>query len=408
MNHRAPAFLCGMACLLCLLVPVMAATSPLWTVQGEKYGELAGVVISDDGSTILTGGHQIISLDPEGRTRWEGWSAGPLAVSGDGDYILSAQGQVLRLISAAGSLTWEKSMDIAVTDIAITENASLIAATGGGRTRLLDLQGEGIALNITLAVNHIRILPPDQIVITSARGVQISNRTLLPVWTDYGFAQDLIEVSPVRATFVTATDDRVRLYDRTGSLLFDQKFNNGNARCLAISRDGSTIVTGTDRNQILAINRDGSLLWRKSAGGWITGVAVSDDGDTIVAGAMDSKMYVYDRAGALLGTFTARTPVPPRSVGVSHDGSLILLVDDTAIYAFSRASFAGAAPTVTETPAETPSETPTETAQTTRPLPAVTFLTFTPIPTGTEETPINPAVPLAALGILVLFRPRKP
>lgn len=407
MNVRSPAILCSMILLFGLVATVTGAVTPIWIKHGQKYGELSGVAISDDGSTIITGGDQIISLDASARERWTGWSATHIAVSGDGDYILSSQGQVLRLISASGKMIWERSMDIAITDISITPDASLIAATGGGRVRTLDLAGEGIAYNTTMAVNHIRILPgTEQIIITMNRGVQISNRTLLSGWSDLSAPQDLVEVSPVRSTFVTATDNRVRLYNRSGYLIWDKKFQNGNARSLAFSRDGSTIVIGTDSSRIQVIDRDGTLLWRDGAGGWITSVAVSDNGNTIVAGSLDRKLYVYDRAGTRLGTFSAQTPIPPASVAVSHDGSLILLVDDTALYGFSRSSFSGEVPAGETTPETTP-ETAPETPATGRPTPTITFMTFTKIPTGTPESPVSPVLPLAALCILLLYRLRK-
>ncbi|MDD1684457.1 MAG: WD40 repeat domain-containing protein [Methanoregula sp.] len=407
MKNCSLVFLCGVVLLLGFIVPVTGAVTPLWIEHGMKYGELSGVVISEDGSTILTGGDQIISLDPEGKNRWTGWSATCLAVSSDGDYILSSQGQELRLISAAGKIIWEKNMDITITDIAMTPNASLIAATGGGRTRTLDIMGEGIASNITMDVKHIRILPGgDRIVVTTNTDVHLSNKTLLSEWSEEGTGQNLVEVSPARSTFVTAINTRVRLYNRTGGILWDNKFPHGNAYSLAFSRDGSTIVIGTDGSRVLVIDRNGTLLWREGAGNWITSVAVSDDGNTIAAGSLDKKLYVYNRAGTLLGTFTAQTPINDRSVAVSRDGSLIVLVDDTAIYAFLRSSFPGgvaAGETTVETSPEMTPETPSP--ATTRPTTTITFKTFTPIATGTPESPLPPAVLLVALGILLLFRP---
>ncbi|NTV00663.1 MAG: hypothetical protein HGA55_06035 [Methanoregulaceae archaeon] len=69
MKYCCLVFLCGVVLLLGFIVPVTGAVTPLWIEHGMKYGELEGVVISEDGSTILTGGDQILSLDPEGRNR---------------------------------------------------------------------------------------------------------------------------------------------------------------------------------------------------------------------------------------------------------------------------------------------------------------------------------------------------
>ena len=135
MNYSSLAILCGVALLLCLVVPASCAVTPLWMEAGSTSSELSGVVISADGSTIIAGGDQLISLTPEGRERWAGWSGTSLAVSSDGDYILASKGQNLRLISGAGTLIWEKSMDITVTDLSMTPNASVIAAAGRGRVQ---------------------------------------------------------------------------------------------------------------------------------------------------------------------------------------------------------------------------------------------------------------------------------
>ncbi len=158
MRYSGSAILCGIL-LLFLAVPVPGAVTPLWIEPATVGGELSGVVISADGETIIAGGDQLISLSHEGQKRWTGWSGTCLAVSETGDYILTSRGQVLRLISARGTLIWDRSMDIAVTDLSMSPDASLIAAAGGGRVRILSGAGEGIASNASLAVNHIRVMP---------------------------------------------------------------------------------------------------------------------------------------------------------------------------------------------------------------------------------------------------------
>jgi hypothetical protein len=413
MKYSSLAMLCGAALLLCLAAPATCAVTPLWIVHATVGGELQGVLISSDGSTIITGGDQLISLTPDGRKRWSGWSGTCLDISSDGDYILASKGQVVRLISSAGTIIWDKSMDIAVTDLSMAPNASVIAATGGGKVRIMDFRGNDIASNATMSINHLKVMPSgDQILITTTQNVQLSDLSLLPEWSDTSSTQNLIAVAPDGSSFVTATYNNLRMYRAGGKLVWDKKFSGGNARALAYSRDGSAIVVGMDDNNVQVLNRNGVQLWTANASNWITSVAVSDDGNTIAAGSLDKKLYVYNRAGTRLGTFTARSAITFNSVAVTRDGSLIVVVDDFAVYGFSRSQF---------TPGETTEDTPTvpETTRemTTTSLPVPTSGKVTPrIPTlptpypsagGTPESSLPLAVPLIALGLLVLCRSGK-
>lgn len=413
MKTSSLVILCGIALFFGLVMPANCAITPDWVIAGPTSGELSGVVISADGSTIIVGGDQIISLTTDGRKRWTGWSATSLAVSSTGDYILSSKGQVVRLISSAGKLIWDKPMDITVTDISMTPNASVIAAAGGGRARTMDIAGEGIASNETIAINHIRVMPSgDQILISTNKDIQLSDLTLKSEWSDTNGTQNLVAVAPDGSSFVTATYNRIRMYNGTGHLLWEKRFAGGNAQALAYSRDGSTIVIGMDDNNLQVLHRNGMLLWTGNATNWITSVAVSDDGNTIAAGSMDKKLYVYNHAGTQLGTFTTKSAIAFNSVAVNGDGSLIVVVDGSAVYAFSRSSFM---PFVTT--GETIDVPSPETTDETTPPPATTVRKVTtrkttlptPYPTASEtpESALPPAVPLAALLLLYLCRPKK-
>jgi len=413
MKTSSLVILCGIALLFFLVVPANCAITPDWGVAGPTSGELSGVVISADGSTIIVGGDQLISLTPDGRKRWTGWSGTSLAVSSDGDYILSSKGQDVRLISSAGKLVWEKPMDITVTDISMTPNASVIAATGGGQIRTMDISGDAIASNETMSINHIRVMPSgNRILITTNKNIQLSDLTLRMVWSDTNATQNLVAVAVDGSSFVTATDNRIRMYNGTGHLLWEKRFSSGNAQALAYSRDGSTIVIGMDDNNLQVLRHNGMQLFTANATNWITAVAVSDDGNTIAAGSLDKKLSVYNHAGTNLGTFTAKSPIKFNSVAVNKDGSLIIVVDGSTVYGFSRSSFM---PRVTT--GETIDVPATEITDETTPLPEITARKLTtrkttiPTPYPTErETPesaLPPAVPLAALLLLYLCRSRK-
>lgn len=403
--------LCGAALLLLFAGPATCATTPLWIEDATVGGELSGVVISADGSTIVTGGDQLISLTRDGRKRWSGWSGTSLDISSQGDYILTSQGMVVRLISGSGTLLWDKNMDIAVKDISMAPDLSLIAAAGGGKVRTMTFSGEGIASNETLTVNQVRIMPPkNRVLVTTSRGALLLDQKLMPEWEDTNSTQNLVAVAPAGSLFVTATSNRVRMYTGNGSLVWDKRFPVGDAQALAWSRDGSTIVIGLNEN-VVALNRNGGQLFMANATDWVTSVAVSDDGNTIAAGSLDKTLYVWNHAGAQLGTFTVKNAIRPNSVAVTGDGQLIVLVAQSAVYAFSRSSFTDgtlATGTVTGTVTEAAGETTTMTlpATTTRKITtrAVTLPTPYPTESGTAEAALPPLVPLAALILLLLCR----
>jgi WD40 repeat protein len=384
-----------------MLVPVVSAVDPLWTVPATTRGELSTVVISADGSTIIAGGDQLIALSRDGTKIWTGWSGSRLVISQDGNYILTARDQNARLISGTGTMLWDQWLEVPVTDMSMTPNASLIAAGGANRLRLISPSGSGIRQNVTMPViNHIRLFPDGgQIVISSAKGIHTSNLTLFSEWTDANVTQDLVEVAADGSSFVTVTNNRVRFYTWDGQLVWERALPGGNALGFAYSRDGSTIVVGRDDNTLSVLDRDGNLLWTAPAANWVTSVAVSDDGNTVVTGSMDRTISVYDRSGTKLGAATAKSQIKSGSVAVSGDGSVIAAVDGSAVYGFSRSQFAQPLTTVmTPVPAVT---TPAPAT-----IPAMLPDTAVTTPVTTPRAALIPAVPSLLL-VLMMWHSRK-
>jgi WD40 repeat protein len=405
MNGHSHLILCGLVILTILLVPVASAIDPLWTHAAATSGELSCVVISEDGSTIVAGGDQLIALSRDGRKLWTGWSGSPLVISREGNYLLTSRDQNVRLFSGSGTLLWEMSLGDYVSELTMTTDGSLLAAGGGNRVRLISASGAAFRQNTSIPVNHIRFLPEgDRVVITTKNGIQASNLTLFSEWTDTNMTQNLIEVAADGSSFVTVTNNRIRLYTRDGNLQWNRALPGGNALAFAYSRDGSTIVVGRDDNTVSVLDRDGTLIWTARAAHWITSVAVSDDGNTIAAGSMDKTLSVYDRGGTKLGSFTAKNPIKTRSVAVSGDGSVIALVDVSAVYGFSRSQFTQpvtAAVTTTAIPSPVITPFPSATAPSASSSPTIP-------PATTIPAAIPLSIPLAGLLILLIIRSRHP
>jgi len=404
MNGYHFMILCGVAIMAVLLVPIVSAVDPLWTEAGTSSGDLSCIVISGDGSTIVAGGDRLVALSRDGRKLWTGWSGTSLAISRDGNYLVTSRDQTLRLITGTGTMLWDVSLEVPVTEISMLPDASLIAAGGGSRIRIINASGAGFRQNASIPFNHFRFLPDgNRLVVTTKESIQTSNLTLLSEWADTNVTQDLVEVAGDGSSFVSVTNNRVRMYTRNGSLQWDRALPGGNALAFAYSGDGSTIIVGRDDNTIEVLDGNGNRLWTGQASYWVTSVAVSDDGNTIAAGSMDKTLSVYDRAGTNLGSSTLKNPIKSHSVAVSSDGSVITAVDASAVYGFSRSQFTGQV-----TPAVTTTAPP---LVVTAPVPAANPVPIlsrpVPTPTTTPQAALNPAAPLAVLGLLLLFRVRK-
>jgi WD40 repeat protein len=402
MNGQCLVILCGVAILAVLLVPAAGAVDPLWTETATTSGELSCLVISADGSTIVAGGDQLIALSRDGRKLWTGWSGSRLAISHDGKYLVTSRDTTVRMISGTGTMLWDESLTVPVAELAMLPDASLIAAAGGTRVRIINTTGSGFRQNTSITAKHIRFFQKgDRLVITTKTGVQSSNLTLFSEWADTNVSQEFVEVAGDGSSFVTVTNNRVRQYSRDGSLQWERAVPGGNALSFAYSRDGSTIIVGRDDNTIEVLDGNGTQLWTGRAPYWVTSVAVSDDGNTIAAGSLDKTLLVYDREGTLLGSSTTKNPIKAGSVVVSGDGSVIAAVDASTVYGFSRSQFTGPA-----TPPATPGA-PLVPLITTTAIPTTTPVQMVPSGTVTPRSPLCPAISVTAFGLLLLCRPKK-
>jgi|UPI00064F102F WD40 repeat protein len=341
MPTRLPLRFFGMFALLCLLVPAALAVSPLWIVNATPGESLSAVAMAHDGSVIVAGGDQLIAISPTGEKLWAGWSGSPLAVSADGGYIAAAQGQLVQLISGQGILLWQQPLGETVTALSLSPDAEVIAAGGGTSIQSWYNSGAGMGKNTTGTVQDLAVSPEkDQILVCTAGALQSFNLSYVPFWNDTTFNPSAVAISGDGTGIVAVNGNRVRMYHGGGVLLWNQAFPGGNIISLAYSNDGSTIVAGRDDGTVLDIGRNGNLIWTGTAGAWATSVAVSDNGSTVATGSIDNRIHVYDGQGTLLGEAITKNPVKSRSVAVSGDGSLIVAVDNTNVYGFSRSQFA--------------------------------------------------------------------
>jgi WD40 repeat protein len=335
----APRFsrIIGIFLLVCILIPAGQAIDPLWTVPASSGVELSAVAISHDGSTIVAGGDQLMVLTPDGKKLWYGWSGTLLDQSRDGGYIVTSQGQTVRLFTRQGIMLWDRSLGGTVTGISISPGAEIIAAGGGRTVQSWYNSGSGLGWNTTETVHDIKISPvQDQIIVSTAKALRSFNMSYVPNWYDDSISPGTVQISADGTGIVIPNGNHIRMYHGSGTLLWDRQFSGGNIISLAYSNDGATIVAGRDDGSVIVVDRGGNLLFTGNAGYLVESVSVSDDGSTIATGSIDNQVRVFDRMGTLLGSYQTKNPVKSRSVAVSGDGSLIVAVDISNVYGFSR------------------------------------------------------------------------
>lgn len=330
----------GLLLLTLFLVPAGFAAAPSWTVAASSGDELSAVVISEDGSTIVAGGDQLVALSPSGSKLWSGWSGATLDISSDGQYIVTSQGMMVRLFNRQGVLLWDHALKTVVTSVSISPDAAIVAAGGGGIVQSWYNSGSGLGENTTGAVQVLKISPvKDQILIGTVDALESFNLSYVPNWDDDTVSPSILAVSGDGTGIVIPNGNHVLMFHGSGTRLWDRSFTGGNIISLAYSKDGSTIVAGRDDATVLVLDRNGDLLWKGNAGTWVTSVAVSDNSSVIATGSIDCQVHVFDRQGRELVNGTTENAIKSRSVAVSGDGSLVAVVDSRTVYGFSTAQY---------------------------------------------------------------------
>ena len=382
-----------MVILACITIPVAQAVEPLWIVNASPGLDLTVVTISADGSLIIAGGDQLMGISGDGEKLWSGWAGDLVETNRDGKYIVTALGSTVRLFDSNGVDLWDQPIGETVTDISITPDGLIIAASGKSVVKSWYNSGAGLGSNTTNTVKHIAISPSkDQIMVTSENALRSFNISYVPFWSDEEMNPDLIEISADGTHLVTASGNWIWFYHGSGTRIWEKNIQGGNILSLAFSRDGSTIVTGQNDNSLTVLDREGNVLWTAKAGFWVMSVGTSDNGSIIIAGSMDKNLYIFDRKGTLLGTFQAANIIKSRSVGISGDGSRIVAVDGSNVYGFSGSQFSRPTPMVTQgekgnlstltpnqtlTPGTTPSVVATSLPGTDQPVPRLSTTTQT-------------------------------
>jgi len=93
-----------------------------------------------------------------------------------------------------------------------------------------------------------------------------------------------------------------------------------------ISADGSLTVYGGRSGIVYARDSEGQNLWEYDVGGTVLYVEMAADGERIAVATEARVVTLFDRAGKPLWTY--ETKMPPAGLGISDDGSLVVVGEE--------------------------------------------------------------------------------
>ena len=306
------------------------------------------VAISSDGETIVSG-----SLDgtvqlwtPEGRSidetlRGHKGSVGDIAISPNGEYIVSSDNKTVRLWNLQNvGITTLREHKNSVTTVAISpDGETIVSGSDDNTVRLWNRQGEIIHVlrGHQDSVEAVAISPDGGTIVSGSndKTVRLWNRQGQVLAVLSGHQNNVIDVaiSPDGQTIVSYSTDDMRLWNRHGEPIEKPWNLQGNYRLLGFSFDGRIFAAKNENDYIRLFNLKGETIGQPFQivhhDSSITSVAFSPDGKYIVSGSTDGTVRLSNLRGELIGSpLRHNDGVEPgntvTSVAFSPDGEYIV------------------------------------------------------------------------------------
>jgi len=392
-------------------IATAASLAPAWKEIPIAEGSFFDVMFSADGSTVYAGGNQMFVRSWDGTTRWGGRAGRVATMSSDGNYVVSAAGNLVQVLDRNGTVYWIRGMGAPIRAVAISTNASLIiAADEQGDIHSWTGNGESWGLNRSDLVKQIAISPSRSfVVVTTVVGLKYLSPDMTPIWWDNksGSLDSFIAISSDSSTVITSGENRVSSHTSSGTLNWMKDVTRETIIDMACSDDCTTIVLGSQDGKVWVLDQTGKVLWTYPAGSWINGVGVSRDGSIIAAGALDGNLYILNHYGKLLAKTRTPSIIQQRSVAVNEDGKQVVVADQFALFGYD--ILGSPEVTLEETFTPTPRITATNpTMVTTRSI-SIPSTKITTLP-GTISTPKSALTPFAVMiavaGLFLVVRKR--
>jgi WD40 repeat protein len=393
-------------------IATAASLAQAWKEPPVTDGSYFDVMFSEDGSTVYAGGNQMFVRSWDGTTRWGGRAGTVATMSSDGNYVVSAAGNLLQVLDRNGTVYWIRGTGAPIRAVAVSTNASLIiSADEQGDIHSWTGNGESWGLNRSDLVKQIAVSPSQRfVVVTTVVGLKYLKPDMTPFWSDNksGSLDSFIAISADSSTIITSGENRVSSHTKRGALNWMKDVTLEAIIDMACSGDCTTIVLGSQDGNIRVLDQDGKVLWTYPAGSWINGVGVSRDGSIIAAGTLDGNLYILDHYGNLLAKTRTESIIQQRSVAVSGDGKRVVVADQRALYGYDLSGEQELTSEETLTPEPLfPVTSPTPEKTTLPIILPTTKYTTPPETTGTQKSALSPLPAIVAItGFLFLVRKR--
>jgi WD40 repeat protein len=407
-NFRVHLLILTLILIAGLAVPVSAGLVLDWKEHPTEGNPYTGVAFSADGSVVYAGGSQMLLRSWDGERKWGGKAGTAAAMSADSNYVISGNGDSVVMYDKDGVDLWTRNFDKHVRAVAISANGSFIVeADDSGLIQSWARNGEFIGRNSFDPTKAISISRDGSLVVVATDGgLKFLTPGMNLIWEDTknGNWDTFIAISEDGSTIITAGGTRVSSHTANGQLNWMKDFTTGAITDLACSGDCSVIVIGSETGGVQVINRYGVERWNFSKGQWINAVGISRNGQVIAVGSLDRTLYALDGSGKVTSKVTTTSNIRERSVAVNRDGSRIVASDDLTLYGYNlKPEQEMTLPPRTATPyftATTTIATPSPTA--TEEITEVP----TPEPTPTKSGP-GPAIAIIATAGIILVMARK-
>ena len=393
-------------------VATAADLAHAWKETPIAEGSFFDVKFSADGSTVYAGGNQMFIRSWDGTNRWGGRAGTVATMSSDGNYVVSAAGDLVQVLDRNGTVYWIRGMGAPIRAVAISTNGSLvIAADDQGDIHSWTGNGESWGLNRSDLVKQIAISPSRSfIVVTTVVGLKYLTPDMTPIWSDNksGSLDSFIAISADSSTVITSGENRVTSHTSSGALNWMKDVTREAIIDMACSEDCTTIVLGSQDGNVWVLDQQGKVLWTYPAGSWINGVGVSRDGSIIAAGALDGNLYILNHYGNLLAETKTESIIQQRSVAVSGNGKRVVVADQLALYGYDLLGEPGVTSKGAFIPAPLfPVTSPTPVTTTLPITIPSTKVTILPGTTGTPKSSLTPSLAMVAVaGLLLIVRKR--
>jgi WD40 repeat protein len=271
----------------------------------------------------------------------------PVALSPDGNIAAVARNsenqiKVELYDTVSGQLTQTINFNATVNDITVSPDGKYLAvARGDGNAELFDMNaGESVQeySGHSASVSSVAFSPDSQYLLTgsydnTAQLWDIQSGSSLKTFSGPTLALLSVAFSP-DGNFVVASSDDQNAYkwDIATATLIGSVSEYNKILDTAISPDGQTLVTVTDRKAALWNLSNNELIYVSNHPNWVNSVAFSPDGKYFVTGGDDSMARIWDaETGQLKRALVGHTRAIT-SIAFSLDGRYVITgsLDGTA------------------------------------------------------------------------------